>query len=119
MNAIDNGLYADELVPVGDFDRRGPAPRHVLREALQAQARLRPGGHDDRRKRAEGERRRQGAVVTSEEFAKKRGLEVLATIVSQAYVADDFAYLAERHGARWERALARPAGRSATSSAWS
>jgi acetyl-CoA C-acetyltransferase len=32
--------------------------------------------------------------VTSEEFARERGLEVLATIVSQAYVADDFAYLA-------------------------
>ena len=33
-------------------------------------------------------------IVTSEEFAKRRGLEVLATIVSQGYVADDFAYLA-------------------------
>jgi len=33
-------------------------------------------------------------VVTSEEFARKRGLEVLATIVSQGYVADEFAYLA-------------------------
>ena len=33
-------------------------------------------------------------IVTSEEFARKRGLEILATIVSQAYVADDFAYLA-------------------------
>src|SRR2546430_1050552 len=33
-------------------------------------------------------------VVTSDEFARKRGLEVLATIVSQGYVADDFAYLA-------------------------
>src|SRR5206468_8324186 len=33
-------------------------------------------------------------VVTSEEFAKKRGLDVLATIVAQGYVADEFAYLA-------------------------
>ena len=33
-------------------------------------------------------------VVTSEEFAKRRGLNVLATIVAQGYVADDFAYLA-------------------------
>ena len=33
-------------------------------------------------------------IVASEEFAKRRGLEVLATIVSQGYVADDFAYLA-------------------------
>jgi acetyl-CoA C-acetyltransferase len=33
-------------------------------------------------------------IVTSEEFARKRGLEILATIVSQGAVADDFAYLA-------------------------
>ena len=33
-------------------------------------------------------------IVCSEEFAKRRGLEPLATIVSQGYVADDFAYLA-------------------------
>jgi acetyl-CoA C-acetyltransferase len=33
-------------------------------------------------------------IVTSEEFARRRGLEVLATILAQAYVADDFAYLA-------------------------
>ena len=33
-------------------------------------------------------------VVTSDEFAKRRGLEVLATILAQGYVADDYAYLA-------------------------
>jgi acetyl-CoA C-acetyltransferase len=33
-------------------------------------------------------------IVCSEEFAQRRGLEPLATIVSQGYVADDFAYLA-------------------------
>src|SRR5215210_2064754 len=32
-------------------------------------------------------------VVTSEAFARQRGLEVLGTIVSQGWVADDFAYL--------------------------
>jgi acetyl-CoA C-acetyltransferase len=32
-------------------------------------------------------------IVTSEEFAERRGLEILGTIVSQGYVADDFAYL--------------------------
>ena len=32
-------------------------------------------------------------VVTSEEFALERGLTILARIVAQAYVADDFAYL--------------------------
>ena len=33
-------------------------------------------------------------IVCSEEFAKRRGLEPLATILAQGYVADDFAYLA-------------------------
>src|SRR5690242_16290317 len=33
-------------------------------------------------------------VVCSEEWAKQRGLEPLATILAQGYVADDFAYLA-------------------------
>jgi acetyl-CoA C-acetyltransferase len=33
-------------------------------------------------------------IVCSEEWARQRGLEPLATIISQGYVADDFAYLA-------------------------
>ena len=33
-------------------------------------------------------------IVCSEEWAAQRGLEPLATILSQGYVADDFAYLA-------------------------
>jgi acetyl-CoA C-acetyltransferase len=32
-------------------------------------------------------------IVCSEEWASKRGLQPLATILSQGYVADDFAYL--------------------------
>jgi acetyl-CoA C-acetyltransferase len=44
-------------------------------------------------------------VVTSEEYAKRNGLEVLATIVSQGYVADDFAYLARVPARAAEKAL--------------
>ncbi len=50
-------------------------------------------------------------VVTSEEFAKKRGLEVLATIVSHGYVADEFAYLARTPAGAGNAALAK-AGKS-------
>ena len=50
-------------------------------------------------------------VVTSEEFARERGLEILATIVSQAYVADDFAYLARTTALAGLRALEK-AGKS-------
>ena len=44
-------------------------------------------------------------VVTSEEFAREQGLEVLATIVSQAYVADEFAYLARTPAKAGTKAL--------------
>jgi acetyl-CoA C-acetyltransferase len=46
-------------------------------------------------------------VVTSEEFARRRSLEPLATIVSQAYVADDFAYLARTPAKAGKAALAK------------
>jgi acetyl-CoA C-acetyltransferase len=45
--------------------------------------------------------------VTSEEFARRRGLEPLATIVSQAYVADEFAYLARTPAKAGKSALAK------------
>ena len=46
-------------------------------------------------------------VVTSEEFARKRGLEPLATIVGQAYVAGEFAYLARMPATAGKQALAK------------
>ena len=57
--AQDAGRFDDELVPVGDADRRrGPAPRHVDRAAGVAEAGLRSGGDDDGRQRARRQRRR-------------------------------------------------------------
>jgi acetyl-CoA C-acetyltransferase len=50
-------------------------------------------------------------IVCSEEWAKQRGLEPLATIVSQGYVADDFAYLARTPANAGRMALER-AGKS-------
>jgi acetyl-CoA C-acetyltransferase len=95
VHAIDNGLFEDELVPVGDVTVDEGPRRDTSYEKL---SRLKPvfdpqgtttAGN------APGVNDGAGAlVVTSEEFAKRRGLEVLATIVSQAYVADEFAYLA-------------------------
>ena len=46
-------------------------------------------------------------VVTSEDFARRRGLEPLATIVAQAYVAGDFAYLARMPATAGKDALAK------------
>jgi acetyl-CoA C-acetyltransferase len=44
-------------------------------------------------------------IVCSEELARRRGLEPLATILSQGYVADDFAYLARTPARAGHRAL--------------
>jgi acetyl-CoA C-acetyltransferase len=49
-------------------------------------------------------------VVCAEEFARRRNIPVLATIVAQGYVADDFAYLARTPARAGEQALAK-AGR--------
>jgi acetyl-CoA C-acetyltransferase len=46
-------------------------------------------------------------IVCSEEWAKKRGLEPLATIIGQGYVADDFAYLARTPANAGAQALER------------
>jgi acetyl-CoA C-acetyltransferase len=45
-------------------------------------------------------------VVASEDWARARGIEPLATILGQGYVADDFAYLARTPAKAGERALA-------------
>ena len=45
--------------------------------------------------------------MCSEEFASRRGLEPLATILSQGYVADDYAYLARTPAAAGAQALAK------------
>ena len=46
-------------------------------------------------------------IVTSEEFARQRGLEILATIVAQGYVADEFAYLARTPAKAGAQALGK------------
>jgi acetyl-CoA C-acetyltransferase len=50
-------------------------------------------------------------IVASEEFAQRRGLPILATVLAQAYVADDFAYLA-RTPARAGHLALEKAGKS-------
>jgi acetyl-CoA C-acetyltransferase len=44
-------------------------------------------------------------IVCSEEFAKRKGLEPLGTILAQGYVADDYAYLARTPARAGEQAL--------------
>jgi acetyl-CoA C-acetyltransferase len=95
VHAIDNGLFEDELVPVDDVTVDESPRRDTSYEKLSSLKPVFDPEGTTTAGNAPGVNDGAGAlVVTSEEYARKRGLEVLATIVSQAYVADDFAYLA-------------------------
>ena len=108
IDAIDNGRFTEEIVPVGAFAVDESPRRDTSYEKL---AKLPPVFDPEGTTtagNAPGVNDGAGAlVVTSEEFARKRGLEVLATIVSQAYVADDFAYLARTPAKAGAAALAK------------
>jgi acetyl-CoA C-acetyltransferase len=108
VEAIDLGKFEDEIVRVGEFAVDEGPRRDTSYERL---ARLKPVFDPEGTTtagNAPGVNDGAGAlVVTSEEFARKRGLEVLATILSQAYVADDFAYLARTPAKAGTAALAK------------
>jgi acetyl-CoA C-acetyltransferase len=108
VKAIDEGKFRDEIVPVGEFAVDEGPRRDTSYEKL---ARLRPVFDPEGTTTAgNAPGVNDGAaalVVTSEEFARKRGLEVLATIVAQGYVADEFAYLARTPAKAGEKALAK------------
>src|ERR671927_90977 len=112
VKAIDEGKFEDEIVPVGDLAVDEGPRRDTSYERL---SKLKPVFDPDGTTTAgNAPGVNDGAsalVVTSEEFARKRGLEVLATIVSQAYVADEFAYLARTPARAGHRALEK-AGKS-------
>ncbi|HMI29149.1 MAG TPA: acetyl-CoA C-acetyltransferase [Gaiellaceae bacterium] len=108
VKASDEGKFREEIVPVGGFSVDEGPRRDTSYEKL---ARLKPVFDPEGTTTAgNAPGVNDGAaalVVTSEEFARKRGLEVLATIVAQAYVADDFAYLARTPAKAGEKALAK------------
>jgi acetyl-CoA C-acetyltransferase len=108
VEAIDEGKFREEIVPVGELAVDEGPRRDTSYEKL---AKLKPVFDPEGTTTAgNAPGVNDGAaalVVTSEEFARKRGLEVLATIVAQAYVADDFAYLARTPAKAGERALAK------------
>jgi acetyl-CoA C-acetyltransferase len=93
--AQDDGFFDDEIVAVGDVGADEAIRRDTTIEKLASlkpvmdpegtiTAGNAPGVNDGA----------SCVIVCSEEFAKRRGLEPLATVVSQGYVADEFAWLA-------------------------
>src|SRR5580765_4328775 len=93
--AIDAGLLADEIVPVGEVSADESPRRDTSLEKLAA---LKPVFDPDGTTTAgNAPGVNDGAscvLVASEQWARRRGIEPLATIVSQGYVADEYAYLA-------------------------
>ncbi|HUZ15821.1 MAG TPA: acetyl-CoA C-acetyltransferase [Gaiellaceae bacterium] len=93
--AQDAGRFDDEIVPVGDVTADESVRRDTTLEKL---ASLRPVMDPEGTVTAgNAPGVNDGAscvVVCSEEFAARRGLEPLATVVAQGYVADEFAWLA-------------------------
>jgi acetyl-CoA C-acetyltransferase len=108
VHAMDNGLFEDELVAVGDVVADEGPRRDTSYERLSSLKPVFDPEGTTTAGNAPGVNDGAGAlVITSDGYAQKRGLEVLATIVSQAYVADEFAYLARTPAKAGARALAK------------
>jgi len=93
--AEDAGRLAEEIVPAGELERDESIRRDTTLEKL---ASLKPVFDPEGTTTAgNAPGVNDGAscvIVCSDTYARARGLEVLATIVGYAAVADDFAYLA-------------------------
>jgi len=93
-SAQDEGRFAEEIVAVGEVVADEAIRRDTTLEKLAAlQPVFDPEGTTTAGNAPGVNDGASCVVVTSEEFALERGLTVLARIVAQAYVADDFAYL--------------------------
>jgi acetyl-CoA C-acetyltransferase len=106
VHAMDNHLFDDELVAVGDLARDEGPRRETSYEKLSSLKPVFDPEGTTTAGNAPGVNDGAGAlVITSDEYAKAHGLEVLATIVAQAYVADEFAYLARTPAKAGTKAL--------------
>jgi acetyl-CoA C-acetyltransferase len=106
--AQDAGRFDDEIVVVGEVTADEGVRRDTTLEKLASlepvfdldgttTAGNAPGVNDGA----------SCVIVCSAEFASRRGLEPLATILAQGYVADDYAYLARTPARAGEQALAK------------
>jgi len=110
--AQDAGRFDDEIVPVGEVVADEGVRRDTTLEKLAAlQPVFDPDGTTTAGNAPGVNDGASCVVVCSEAFAERRGLEPLATILAQGYVADDFAYLARTPARAGEQALAT-AGKS-------
>jgi acetyl-CoA C-acetyltransferase len=105
-SAQDAGRFDDEIVAVGDVTADEGVRRDTTLEKLAAlQPVFDPDGTTTAGNAPGVNDGASCVVVCSEEFAARRGLEPLATILAQGYVADDYAYLARTPARAGEQAL--------------
>jgi acetyl-CoA C-acetyltransferase len=106
--AKDAGRFDDEIVAVGEVTADEGIRHDTTLEKLAAlQPVFDPEGTTTAGNAPGVNDGASCVIVCSEEFARRRGLEPLATILAQAYVADDFAYLARTPAAAGQQALAK------------
>jgi len=110
--AQDAGWFEDEIVPVADVTADEGVRRDTTLEKLASLQPIFDPEGTTTAGNAPGVNDGASCVIAcSEELARARGLEPLATILGQGYVADDYAYLARTPARAGEHALAA-AGRS-------
>ena len=106
--AQDEGRFDDEIVAVGDVTADEGIRRDTTLEKLAAlQPVFDPEGTTTAGNAPGVNDGASCVIVCSDEFAERRGLEPLATILAQGYVADDYAYLARTPAAAGVQALAK------------
>ncbi len=104
--AEDAGRFEDEIVAAGDLAADEGIRRDTTLERLASlQPVFDPEGTTTAGNAPGVNDGASCVIVCSEEFAKRRGLEPLATILAQGYVADDYAYLARTPARAGEQAL--------------
>ena len=104
IQATEEGRLPEEIVPVTITDRKKGEITHEVDEgpradtSLESLSKLKPiTGSDGTHTAGNAPGVNDGAaavVVATEEWARNNDREVLATVVAQGQVADDFAYLA-------------------------
>jgi len=93
--AQESGRFDDEIVPIGDVTAdEAVRPDTTVERLAGLQPVFDPEGTTTAGNAPGVNDGASCVVVCSEEWAKRRGLEPLATILAQGYVADEFAYLA-------------------------
>src|SRR5437764_7885370 len=95
VRAQDEGRFADELVAVGEVTAdEGPRRDTSLERLASLKPVFDPEGTITAGNAPSVNDGAGCLIVASEGFARSRGLEILATIVATAAVADEFAWLA-------------------------